>query len=323
MSSPSEPFAQGGIEPMLAGTPSLPAEPLTRAVKNKARALGAHLVGIAPVERLNGAPPELHPRRLLPETQTLISMAFRIARGVQQAHLRGISPMPFSRFAGLAPRERLDDMALDLANFLEDQGFVSLPVPANAYYFQEKGVGEISHKHVAMAAGLGRLGRGGFLVTPEYGGAVQLVTVLTTAPLEPDPMSDEDPCVGCVQPCVAVCPVQALRPDRDRVMTMAGKEYRYGWLSYLRCQWGCGGLVVDGHFYGLSDVPMPALEDEADPEQVRREFLVAGEKRFPWDRAYRAAFTYVACSKCYVACHPERRGRPKNGDQAPAHSTDR
>ena len=323
MSSPSEPFAQGGIEPMLAGTPSLPAEPLTRAVKNKARALGAHLVGIAPVERLNGAPPELHPRRLLPETQTLISMAFRIARGVQQVHLRGISPMPFSRFAGLAPRERLDDMALDLANFLEDQGFVSLPVPANAYYFQEKGVGEISHKHVAMAAGLGRLGRGGFLVTPEYGGAVQLVTVLTTAPLEPDPMSDEDPCVGCVQPCVAVCPVQALRPDRDRVMTMAGKEYRYGWLSYLRCQWGCGGLVVDGHFYGLSDVPMPALEDEADPEQVRREFLVAGEKRFPWDRAYRAAFTYVACSKCYVACHPERRGRPKNGDQAPAHSTDR
>jgi epoxyqueuosine reductase len=284
---------------------------LTRAVKDKARALGAHLVGIASVDRLDGAPSELHPRRLLPETQSLISLAFRIARGVQQVHLRGISPMPFSRFAGLAPRERLDDMALDLANFLEDQGYVSLPVPANAYYFQEKGVGEISHRHVAMAAGLGRLGRGGFLVTPEYGGAVQLVTILTAAPLDPDPMRDDDPCVGCAQPCVAVCPVQALRPDRDRVMVMAGREYRYGWLSYLRCQWGCGGLVTDGHFYGLSDVPMPALEDEADPEDVRREFLIASEQRFPWDRAYRAAFTYLACSKCYVACHPERRSAPR------------
>jgi hypothetical protein len=42
---------------------------------------------------------------------------------------------------------------------------------------------------------------------------------------------------------------------------------------------------------------------------VREEFLLAGEKRFPWDRAYRAAFTYNACSKCYVVCHPERLKR--------------
>ena len=291
---------------------------LTRAVKEKARALGAHLVGIAPVERLDGAPAELHPKRLLPETRSLVSLAWRITRGVQQVHLRGVSPMPFSRFAGLAPRERLDDMALDLANFLEDQGHISLPVPANAYYFQEKGVGELSHRHVAMAAGLGRLGRGGFLVTPEYGGAVQLTTILTAASLEPDPMLDEDPCLDCPAPCAAVCPVQALPAGRERVMTMAGKEYQYGWLSYLRCQWGCGGLVMDGRFYGLSDVPMPALGDEADPEQVRREFLLASEKRFPWDRAYRAAFTYIACSKCYVACHPERRSRDSKGRAADA-----
>jgi ferredoxin len=310
MSNVREEPAERDADVVSQGPPGLTQDRLTRMVKEKAQALGAHLVGVAPVNRLDGAPAEVHPRRLLPEVKSLICLGYRINRGVQQLHLRGISPMAFSRFAGLAPRERLDDMALDLANFLEDRGYVSLPVPANQYYFQEKGVGELSHKHVAMAAGLGRLGRGGFLVTPEYGGAVQLVTILTTAPLEPDPMREDDPCLGCPQPCVAVCPVQALRPDRDRVMTMAGKEYRYGWLSYLRCQWGCGGLVIDGHFYGLSDVPMPALEDEADPEQVRREFLLAGEKRFPWDRAYRAAFTYVACSKCYVACHPERRSRP-------------
>ena len=64
-----------------------------------------------------------------------------------------------------------------------------------------------------MAAGLGRLGRGGFLVTPQYGGAVQLITILTTAPLLPDPIFEEDPCQGCPQPCVLICPVQALRKD--------------------------------------------------------------------------------------------------------------
>lgn len=284
---------------------------LTQAVKEKALSLGAHLVGIAPMERMEGAPPELHPRRLLPEAKSLVSMAYRINRGIQQLHLRGVSPMPFSRFAGLEPKARLDDMALDLANFLEDMGYISLPVPANQYYYQEKGVGEISHRHVAMAAGLGRLGRGGFLVTPQYGGAVQLISVLTAAGLQPDPMIQEDPCQGCPQPCVSICPVKAIPPDRDRVMVMEDKEYRYGWLSYLRCQWGCGGMVMGDRFYALSDLPMPAIEKEDDAEQVRLEFLLAGEKRFPWDRANRAAFTYVACSKCYVACHPENLKKEK------------
>jgi hypothetical protein len=55
---------------------------------------------------------------------------------------------------------------------------------------------------------------------------------------------------------------------------------------------------------------MPALDEEDDPRSVRLEFLLAGEKRFPWDRANRSSFTYVACSKCYVACHPEKlRGK--------------
>ena len=281
-------------------------EKMTRAVKEKALSLGAHLVGIAPMERMEGAPPELHPQRLLPEANSIISMAYRINRGIQQLHLRGVSPMPFSRFAGLEPRTRLDEMALDLANFLEDMDYVTLPVPANQYYYQDKGVGEISHRHVAMAAGLGRLGRGGFLVTPQYGGAVQLISVLTTAQLQPDPMLKEDPCKGCPQPCVSICPIQAIRLDRDRVIVMEGKEYRYGWLSYLRCLWGCGGLVMADRFYALSDLPMPTIDEEDDGKQVTVEFLLAGQNRFPWDRAYRAAFNYNACSKCYVVCHPEK-----------------
>jgi epoxyqueuosine reductase len=279
---------------------------LTRAVKEKAISLGAHLVGVAPMERMENAPRDLHPKRLLPEAKSLISMAFRINRGVQELHLRGTSPMPFSRFAGLEPKVRLDEMALDLANFLEDLDFIGLPVPANQYYYQEKGLGEISHKHVAMAAGLGRLGRGGFLVTPQYGGAVQLITILTTAPLLPDPILEENPCQGCPQPCVSICPVQALRKDRDRVIVMDGKEYRYGWLSYLRCQWGCGGMVMGDRFYALSDLPMPKIDQEDDAAMVRLEFLLAGEKRFPWDQAARGAFNYNACSKCYVVCHPEK-----------------
>ena len=281
-------------------------EKLTQSVKEKALSLGAHLVGIAPVARMEGAPPELHPKRLLPETNSIISMGYRINRGVQQLHLRGVSPMPFSRFAGLQPKVRLDEMALDLANYLEDMDYISLPVPANQYYYTEKGVPELSHRHVAMAAGLGVLGRGGFLVTPQYGGAVQVISILTAAQLEPDPMLDENPCDGCPQPCVSVCPVKAISPDRDRVIVMDGKEHRYGWLSHLRCLWGCGGLVMGDRFYALSDLPMPVVEEEDDGPTVNLEFILADQDRFPWDKAYRGAFNYNACSKCYVVCHPEK-----------------
>ncbi len=90
---------------------------------------------------------------------------------------------------------------------------------------------------------------------------------------------------------------------------MEGKEYRYGWLSYLRCLWGCGGLVMGERFYALSDLPMPKVDPEDDAKAVRLEFLLAGEKRFPWDKATRGAFNYNACSKCYVVCHPERMKR--------------
>ena len=66
---------------------------LAQAVKEKAFSLGAHLVGIAPISRMKNAPPDLNPKRLLPEVKSLISMAYRINRGVQQVHLRGVSPM--------------------------------------------------------------------------------------------------------------------------------------------------------------------------------------------------------------------------------------
>ena len=80
-------------------------EDLTQAVKEKALSMGANLLGIAPMERMEGAPPELHHQRLLPETKSIVSMAYRINNAVQKLHLRGVSPMPFSRSAGLEPKE--------------------------------------------------------------------------------------------------------------------------------------------------------------------------------------------------------------------------
>ena len=55
---------------------------LTKTVKEKALSLGAHLVGVAPLERMDASPPDLHPRRLMPDARSIISLGFRINEGV-------------------------------------------------------------------------------------------------------------------------------------------------------------------------------------------------------------------------------------------------
>ena len=58
---------------------------LAQEVKEKALSLGAHLVGIAPISRMRNAPPELNPKRLLPDAKSLVSMAYRLNRGADEA----------------------------------------------------------------------------------------------------------------------------------------------------------------------------------------------------------------------------------------------
>jgi hypothetical protein len=72
-------------------------------------------------------------------------------------------------------------------------------------------------------------------------------------------------------------------------------------------------MVMGDRVYALSDLPMPKIDEEDDAKTVRLEFLLAGEKRFPWDKATRGAFQYFACSKCYVACHPEKLKKGSRG----------
>jgi hypothetical protein len=56
---------------------------LTERVHKAALEGGAALVGFAPVERFEGAPPDLHPRTILAQTRTVIAVSCRQPRGAQ------------------------------------------------------------------------------------------------------------------------------------------------------------------------------------------------------------------------------------------------
>ncbi|MBM3322407.1 epoxyqueuosine reductase [candidate division WOR-3 bacterium] len=102
----------------------------------------------------------------------------------------------------------LDRLALELAQRITALGGEALPIPASQIVDWDNQRGHLSHKRVAVAAGLGWLGRNNLLVTPRHGAQVRLVTVLTDLRLEPTRPTDHD-CGSC-RACIEACPAQAI-----------------------------------------------------------------------------------------------------------------
>ncbi|MBN2465988.1 epoxyqueuosine reductase [candidate division WOR-3 bacterium] len=102
----------------------------------------------------------------------------------------------------------LDRLALDLANLIQNLGAQALPIAASQLVDWQNQRGHLSHKRVAVGAGLGWLGRNNLLVTPRHGAQVRLVTVLTDLGLAPD-HAMENGCGSC-RACVAACPAKAI-----------------------------------------------------------------------------------------------------------------
>ncbi|MFO7674957.1 MAG: hypothetical protein R6X12_01365 [bacterium] len=103
----------------------------------------------------------------------------------------------------------LDRLGLALARAVQDAGLSALPIPASQIVDWQRQRGHLSHKRVAVAAGLGWLGRNNLLVTPRHGAQVRLVTVLTDLPLPP-PGPPAGDCGDC-RACLAACPCGAIR----------------------------------------------------------------------------------------------------------------
>lgn len=102
----------------------------------------------------------------------------------------------------------LDRLALDLAGRIHALGGRALPIAASQLVDWENQRGHLSHKRIAVAAGIGWLGRNNLLVTPDHGAQVRLVTVLTDLPLPCD-SGMTDGCGKCRR-CVDACPCGAI-----------------------------------------------------------------------------------------------------------------
>jgi len=119
----------------------------------------------------------------------------------------------------------LDRSALQIAEWIMaqgelvgSQGFSALPIPASQVVDFGAQKADFSHRHAAVAAGLGWLGRNNLFVHPEFGAHCRLATVLTDMPLThgtsifDSPASEHEGCGDC-HACIDACPAGALSMD--------------------------------------------------------------------------------------------------------------
>jgi ferredoxin len=179
-----------------------------RQIKDFALELGADDVGFAAVAGYaSPLTPDLH--SIFPEVKTLIVMAFQEASHCESDNMR------IAMGGRLAIMEFMKACDYKLTHFLEcdcQARAMSTPMsyPLNIAPEAKFGlIGDISHRHAAIAAGLGTWGRNNLVIHPQFGARVLFSTILTDLELPPDPPVTEVACNDC-NICVTQCPADAL-----------------------------------------------------------------------------------------------------------------
>ena len=103
----------------------------------------------------------------------------------------------------------LDQATLKVANFMQNKGFMALPIPASIILDWENQTAHLSHKQLGVLAGLGWIGRNNLLVNKKLGSQFRLATILTDMPLRINTQSKDD--CGACHLCVKMCPAEAIK----------------------------------------------------------------------------------------------------------------
>ena len=179
-------------------------------LKNFAEQLGISLFGMAELGKFNQQVFELSPRAIA-GLDSGISLGVRLSDRIIDDIESRPTRLYFHHYRQV--NNFLDQTALRITGLIQGEGWEALPIPASQIIDWEKQRGHLSHKEVALRAGLGWIGRNNLLVNPDYGCRVRLVTILTNFPLQCDEPIDRD-CGEC-KDCIAVCPARAIKEKRE------------------------------------------------------------------------------------------------------------
>jgi ferredoxin len=230
---------------------------LKEKIKHLAIDSGAALVGIGSQERLKDAPPSADMSYSLPDAKSCIIWVYpnsieALERFFSKKDRMGVKYLKYFAYSTAWKA------AEKIARFIEENSeYKSYPVIPNYKYRRvegrrfdqiqdDKGYPDFSLRYGAVAAGLGHLGWSGNLVTKEFGGSCYLGGVITTAPLESDPMAENNYCTRC-KICVKACTAgffHETEEEDEYPVVIGGYKQTYAKREITaRCGFTCMGII--------------------------------------------------------------------------------
>ena len=173
---------------------------------------GADDVGFVPMDRPEIADQKTGILWLLPKTRALISFVVRMNRENIRTPARSIANLEFHHTT-----DEINEIARKIVAILERTGVRAVNGGAAGFPMEADRWGAkmwvVSHKPVAVAAGLGHMGIHRNVIHPKFGNFILLGTVLMDAEVtEYSHPIDYNPCLEC-KLCVAACPTGAIGSD--------------------------------------------------------------------------------------------------------------
>jgi Fe-S-cluster-containing hydrogenase component 2 len=175
---------------------------------------GADDVGFVGIESPDLAAQKQEILDAFPATKSLISFVCKMNRGNVRTPSRSIANLEFHETT-----DEINIIAKRIVTNLEELGVRALNGAAAGFPMEADRWGTggkmwvVSHKPVAVAAGLGQMGIHRNVIHPKFGNFILLGTVLVDAIVSATAKPiDYNPCLEC-KLCVAACPTGAISPD--------------------------------------------------------------------------------------------------------------
>jgi epoxyqueuosine reductase len=283
---------------------------LSDEIKTFATGQGVDLVGIAPVDRFKYAPEKYKPQYYMKDATFVVVLASRILEGICDVHgaynQEGKTIGPYAWYGYPIINWSISWAAIQAGKKLEDRGFKALPFPPTGFSYQsgDYQYPDFMHKHAAVAAGLGEFGFNRLLLTPQFGAHQRIVSIITNAPLVPDPMySGARLCnrKECQDSCVNICPMKAFNKEKLTQVRIGDRTFEYMNLDSILCRWH---TIAGKYLRGNEDLPRYPTRQEIDKIISASGGLdqLVQEKSNPVDRGFKQYTFTPTCGACQVKC---------------------
>ena len=194
-------------------------------IKNYAEEIGVDDIGFASLE--NYKSPNTPPvKEIFPKAKTIIVLAFEQLDNCESENIQ------IASMGNLAISDFAHSSTYKIARFIKkESGSKVMNVirgPVNMDKKTRRPFADVSLRHAAVAAGLGRFGKHNLVIHPEIGTKVIFTAIITDLDISPDTPLEEELCLDC-DICVKLCPVNALsQENKTDVAKCSLKSQPYG-----------------------------------------------------------------------------------------------